>query len=218
LISAFIDGQAAEMEFIRSQLSSAEISSLLVKREEARISRELAKYLHGTIQSRLMASAMEVERAGRSGDKSAIDREIAKAYKTLTLPDESYFSAPEETLEEELKKVAAKWNHLLKIRISLSKNLPELESNISQDIGNVVNEALANSFRHGEATSVSITITKIKNDVLIQISDNGVGISKGKPGLGTDAFTALAGSAWKLTKSKNGSGTLLTLRLENVFS
>ena len=217
LISAFIDGQTAELEFIKSQLSSAEISSLLVKREEARISRELAKYLHGTIQSRLMASAMEVERAGRSGNKSAINREIAKAYKTLTLPDESYFSAPEESLAEELKKVTAKWNHLLKIKISLAKNIPELDSTIIQDLGNAVNEALANSFRHGEATLVTISIAKIKNDVLLQVTDNGIGLTKGKPGLGTDTFTSLAGTSWNLTKAAKGSGAVLTLRLENIL-
>lgn len=217
LVSAFIDGQTAEIEFIKSQLSTAEISTLLVKREEARVSRELAKYLHGTIQSRLMASAMEVERAGRSGDKAAIKREIAKAYKTLTLPDESYFAAPEKTLAEELRKVTAKWNNLLKVKISLSKKLSGLDENISQDIGNVVNEALANSFRHGEATSAEVSITSEGPDLIVQITDNGNGPGKGRPGLGTDTFSSFAGISWNLEALPKKAGTRLTLRVQEVL-
>lgn len=217
LTSAFMDGQTAEMEFIKSQLSSTEVSALLVKREEARVSRELAKYLHGTIQSRLMASAMEVERAGRSGNKKAVQREVEKAYKSLTLPNEAYFAAPEESLRDELNSVTAKWNNLLKIKISIKKNVPDLNQNLIQEIGSAVNEALANSFRHGEATEVSISISAEINDLCIQIIDNGNGPTKGKSGLGVDTFKALAGISWKLATAPKGSGALLDLRLKGVL-
>ena len=218
LISAFIDGQKAELEFIKSQLTSTEVSAILVKREEARVSRELAKYLHGTIQSRLMASAIEVERAGRSGDTKAIKREISKAYKTLKLPDEAYFSAPEENLADELKKVSAKWNDLMVIKISISKGASKLSGIFSQDIGNVINEALANAFRHGEATQVAVKITQSGKNVLVNVSDNGSGPAKGKPGLGSETFTSLAGTSWKLTKLPNNSGTELNLTIKDVFT
>lgn len=217
LISAFIDGQKAELEFIRTQLSSAEISALLIKREEARVSRELAKYLHGTIQSRLMAAAMEVERAGRSGDKKAIKREVAKAYKWLQLPDEAYFSTPEQNLADELKKVAAKWNNLLAIKVTLAKNLPLLNINIVQDIGNIANEAIANSFRHGQATKVLIEIVKNAGDLLVRVTDDGSGPTKGKPGLGSETFSLLAGSSWKLSASSNGLGSILELHIKDVL-
>ncbi len=217
LVSAFIDGQRAEIDFIQNQLSQTEISSLLIKREEARISRELAKYLHGTIQSRLMASAMEVERAGRSGDKKAVAREIEKAYKTLKLPDEDYFSTPEKNLTDELRKVSAKWDKLLKIRFATSKDLSQIDENLSQDIGNVINEAIANSFRHGAASKVDVKIKSEGKDIVIEVVDDGSGLGKGKPGLGTDTFSSLAGVSWKLTPLPKNSGTLLFLRVKNVL-
>lgn len=217
LTSAFMDGQTAEMEFIKGQLSSTEVSALLVKREEARISRELAKYLHGTIQSRLMASAMQVERAGRSGNKKAVKREVQKAYESLTLPNEAYFAAPEESLRDELNKVTAKWSNLLKVKISIQKNLPNLDQNFIQDIGSAVNEALANSFRHGEATAVTISISIENSDLCIKIVDNGGGSTRGKSGLGTDTFKALAGNSWKLSSPPNGAGAVLELKVTGVL-
>ena len=143
--------------------------------------------------------------------------DIAKAYKSLTLPDESYFSAPEESLRDELDKVISKWNHLLKIKVILPKNFPDLDEFISQDIGNVVNEALANSFRHGEATNVTITFSAEKRDVVLKISDNGVGPNKGKAGLGSETFAALAGNSWSLAKSAKGKGASLTMKIHNVI-
>ena len=35
--------------------------------------REMARYLHGTIQSKLMAAAMAVEMAGRKSDKFQLE-------------------------------------------------------------------------------------------------------------------------------------------------
>lgn len=220
LVSAFINGQRAEMNFIKSNLSSAEVEALLLKREEARLSRELAKYLHGTIQSRLMASAMGVERAGRSGDKKALQREVAIAYKNLKLPDEKYFDEPEESLNEEMKKVLSKWDNLLVIKVKIDKDSKGLRGPISQDIGGAINEALANSFRHGHATSVQIKIVRDSSDIQIEISDDGIGPIKGKPGLGSESFKFLAASNWTLKELESNlgeTGAVLRLTIEDVF-
>lgn len=220
LVSAFINGQRAEMNFIKSNLSSTEIEALLLKREEARLSREMAKYLHGTIQSRLMASAMGLERAGRSGDKKALKREIANAYKNLKLPDEKYFDEPEESLNDEVKKVLAKWNNLLEIKVNIDKDSKLLDGPISQDIGSAINEALANSFRHGNASKVKIDINRSGSGIEIVISDNGVGPIKGKPGLGSESFKFLAASNWTLEEGKNRArqtGAVLRLKIKEVF-
>lgn len=216
MITAFINGQQAEMEFIQDQLSNSEIEALLIQREEARIRRELAKYLHGTIQSRLMASAVNVERAGKSGDKKKLNEEVKKAYKNLTLPDDAYFSTPEESLQEEVRKVVAKWKNLINVKVKIDPKIPALATNLSQDIGSAINEALANSFRHGEATAVALTITFSKSELLVTLVDNGEGPVKGKPGLGSEAFAAISGSSWQLLKNEKGKGATLLLRIKQL--
>ena len=208
---AFLYGGHAEIEFLERRISEEQLETMLLRREEARISRELAKYLHGTIQSRLMASAIGVESAGRRGDKKALQREVKQAYKNLKVPSASYFSNPETTINEEIKKVVAKWKDLMDIKTSIAKTIPALPDNLVQDIGNAVNEALSNAFRHGSAQKVSIKISYKAKYLEIEVVDDGVGPTKGKGGLGAEWFDALAGKNWSLNPNPKGGSILYLL-------
>ena len=212
-VSSFFYGQSAESEFLEKQISKEKLEMLILKREEERLSRELAKYLHGTIQSRLMASAMALERAGRKGDKKALERELEEAYKSLRVPSADYFSAPEETFKDEVSKVVSKWNDLMKVKVKIGTNIPNIPSHKSQEIGNVINEGLSNSFRHGNASKVEVSVTSKLGQIHVVVKDDGSGIDGGKPGLGTDWFKAIAGNAWSLTSNHDGPGTTLELKI-----
>jgi signal transduction histidine kinase len=214
LISAFMYGQRAESAFLERQISKEQLETMILKREEERLSRELAKYLHGTIQSRLMASAMALEKAGRKGDKKALERELAEAYKSLRVPSAAYFSAPEATFKEEIHKVISKWADLMKVKLKIAPSIPEIPAHKSQEIGNVINEGLSNSFRHGSATQVLISITGTSEHIFIEVTDNGTGLAAGKPGLGTEWFKAIAGNAWILKSAKDSQGTILELSVK----
>lgn len=210
-VSAFMYGQRAESDFLERQISKEQLETMILKREEERLSRELAKYLHGTIQSRLMASAMALEKAGRKGDKKALERELAEAYKSLRVPSAEYFSAPEATFRDEINKVVSKWSDLMKVKVKIATAIKDLPAHKAQEIGNVVNEGLSNSFRHGNATHVDISITGTSSELFIEISDDGTGLSSGKPGLGTEWFKAIAGNSWVLKSNQGRPGTTLEL-------
>tara|TARA_B110000503_G_scaffold140970_1_gene233197 strand:- start:852 stop:2594 length:1743 start_codon:yes stop_codon:yes gene_type:complete len=211
--SSFLYGQSAESEFLEKQVSKEKLEMLILKREEERLSRELAKYLHGTIQSRLMASAMALERAGRKGDKKALERELEEAYKSLRVPSAEYFNAHEETFKDEITKVVSKWNDLMKVKVKISSSFPEIPGHKAQEIGNVINEGLSNSFRHGNASKVDISVTHKSDRIFVVVKDDGDGMNGSKPGLGTDWFRAIAGSAWSLTSNEDGPGTTLELKI-----
>ena len=205
---AFLRGGHAEIEFLERRISEEQLETMLLRREEARISRELAKYLHGTIQSRLMASAIGLESAGRRGDVKALQKEAKSAYKNLKLPSESYFSAPENDLREEIDKVIAKWDNLIDIKLTIPKNYPDLAPDLIQDFGNVINEGLSNAFRHGLADQAKIKISFKSGLLFLEIEDNGSGPTEGKGGLGSEWFNAIAGSNWSLNRNAKSGATL----------
>jgi two-component sensor histidine kinase len=214
-ISSFLYGQHAESTFLERQLSKEQLEAMLLKREEDRLSRELAKYLHGTIQSRLMASAMALEKAGRKGDKRALEKELAQAYESLRVPSASYFAAPEDSFKAEISKVNSKWNNLLNIKVKIDKTIGDLEPAKSQEIGNAINEGLSNAFRHGGATNVKLDIQKVKSGISIEMIDDGQGPLGGKGGLGTEWFNAIAGRSWSLKKVNAKGGAVLELFISN---
>ena len=214
-VSSFLYGQHAESTFLERQLSKEQLEAMLLKREEDRLSRELAKYLHGTIQSRLMASAMALEKAGRKGDKRALEKELAQAYESLRVPSASYFAAPEESFKAEISKVISKWNNLLNIKVKIDKTIGDLEPAKSQEIGNAINEGLSNAFRHGGATNVKFDIQKVKSGISIEMIDDGQGPLGGKGGLGTEWFNAISGRSWSLKKVNAKGGAVLELFISN---
>ena len=214
-VSSFFYGQHAESKFLERQLSKEQLEAMLLKREEDRLSRELAKYLHGTIQSRLMASAMALEKAGRKGDKRALEKELAQAYESLRVPSASYFAAPEESFKAEINKVISKWNDLLNIKVKIDKSIGDLAPAKSQEIGNAINEGLSNAFRHGGATTVKLNIAKAKSGISVEMIDDGQGPLGGKGGLGTEWFNAISGRSWSLSKANTKGGAVLQLFIPN---
>lgn len=83
----------------------------------------------------------------------------------------------------------------------------------AQEIGNVINEGLSNSFRHGNASKVNTSVTHKSDQIFVIVKDNGDGMDGGKPGLGTDWFRAIAGNAWSLTNNEDGPGTTLEFKI-----
>ena len=213
LINTFVYGQHAEAEFLERQLSKEQLQAMLLKREEERLSRELAKYLHGTIQSRLMASAMAIEKAGRKGDKTALKRELAQAYESLKVPSASYFAAPADSFKEEISQAVDKWNNLMTIKTNIDRGIKDIDPTRAQEIGNAINEGLSNAFRHGGATNVRLSVKKQPNRIQVQIVDDGEGPKRGKGGLGTEWFNAIAGKSWSLKPNSSGKGSVLELNI-----
>ena len=214
-VSSFFYGLHAESKFLERQLSKEQLEAMLLKREEDRLSRELAKYLHGTIQSRLMASAMALEKAGRKGDKRALEKELAQAYESLRVPSASYFAAPEDTFKAEINKVISKWKDLLNIKVKIDKTIGDLEPSKSQEIGNAINEGISNSFRHGHASNLKLNVEKVRSGIRVEMVDDGDGPMGGKGGLGTEWFNAISGRSWSLKQVNVRGGAVLELFISN---
>ncbi|MFM8921557.1 MAG: ATP-binding protein [Candidatus Nanopelagicaceae bacterium] len=92
--------------------------------------------------------------------------------------------------------------------MKLPTAVPQISSELIQDLGNVINEGLSNSFRHGTADKAEIRIDIKSGKILVLVSDNGSGPTKGKAGLGSEWFNTIAGSNWTLTRNSKGGADL----------
>ena len=202
--------QIYQIRTLKGLIAKKRIELISNGRELDRLGREMARYLHGTIQSKLMAAAMAVEIAGRKNDKKQLDLEVEKALNTLQMPTQEYFDARIAHLNEGLEDLSQKWDGIIKLSYKISDKdvFSNAETNTIIDIAN---EAILNSYRHGQATSVALQIKRLSsNAIQMKVTDNGIGVQSMKPGLGSQYFNSLTRN-WSLDNQRNSKGAVLTI-------
>ena len=177
--------------------------------EIAAVSRQWAQYIHGNLQSRLLAAAAVLERSSEEIDIGLKELAIAEATKIMS----GDFEAPEfanRSLTEEVYFQVERWKDLIEIEINclIAKDPDWLPTD---QFGALVEEAITNAFRHGHATKVVISIHQ-ENDWELEcnITDNGIGGASNHPaGLGSSIFDSVARGNWSLRPGPDGVGTCL---------
>jgi hypothetical protein len=217
-LSAFLSKQEEIYVSLNSFISQTEVEAYAQIQESRKISREIAKYLHGTIQSQLMGSAFAIEKAGRAGDALQLEKEIKKAYENLLASPQKYFKTNFQSLSDSIINVTENWNELMDVHVRNLLSNDSVSNFDTERIHSVLDDALSNSFRHGLSTQVIIEISKIdETKIQIFVSDNGKGMQKESNGLGAQGFTAIAGKNWKWV-TNSGGGVDLVLAFPSTLA
>ena len=181
----------------------------LASDEIAAVSRQWAQYIHGNLQSRLLAAAAILERSSDEIDIGLKELATAEATKIMSGDFEALGFA-NRSLTEEVYFQVERWKDLIDIEINclIAKDPDWLPTD---QFGALVEEAVTNAFRHGHATKVVISI-HLKNDGWLEcnFTDNGIGGASNHPsGLGSSIFDSVARGNWSLRPGPDGVGTCL---------
>ena len=215
IFGSYINSQDYEFRLLKSLVNSHEIALLTSEKETNTYSRKMAKHLHGAIQSRLMASALAVEIAGRNGDLISLNSEIERAIKTLEFKDFNIEIQQAHTFSQVFSHIDSLWGDLIEIEFAPIGVLPPQNSATLSVLSELLSEATSNAYRHGSATWLRIEIhCDAPHTLSVSIIDNGVGVKEVSSGLGSDLLTVACGSQWKLANRENQSGAILTFTLE----
>lgn len=177
--------------------------------EIAAVSRQWAQYIHGNLQSRLLAAAAILEKTVEGIDIHLKEAAVVEATRIMS----GDFDAPElsnRSLLDEVNFQVSHWRDLIEIEIdySLEKDPAWISAS---EFGAVVEQAIANAFRHGSATKVSISI-HLDGDGWLEcnFTDNGIGGASNQPaGLGSSIFDVFAKGNWSFRPGPDGIGTCL---------
>lgn len=217
-IRAILERQNHDLVRITNLIDQTKLKNLAAAQENLRISREIAKYLHANIQSRIMASALAIEQAGKSGDNERLIREIKSAEKLLVIPSADYFRIFDGPPSTEIKNSLDKWDSLLQLEVENYLSDSDVSPQGLQDLLDSLDEAITNAYRHGRATKVKIEICmNQERKILLKVEDNGVGNLSGKPGLGFETYKRISGNNWTLRNIQEAEGILLQITIPNVF-
>jgi len=200
--------QETIIERLHATVDATETEAQARNRELVRASRTLARYVHGTLQSRLLASALAIEQAERAGDPAGFDRALEQAREALLLPE--VLPSPATELATAIDQVTALWQGIAKITVDITQPISPLPSSRITDICLLVEEGVANAMRHGSAQAVAITLAPREDgNIALTIVDDGVGPAGGSPGLGSSIFNQASTMPWTLTPRTSGSGSVL---------
>lgn len=211
-VAAAVRGNRAAGARLEDVVSAREVEAYVAALELARVSRDLAQHLHGTVQAHLLTAAFAMEQAASDGDAEAFSRVVAEARGALDA--DALEAGPRGDIRDELDHRVALWQGFLDLSVEVDPALRGLPPDACADIGRIVEGAVGNAHKHGDATSARVVVGMgPPGFVDVMVRDDGTGPRPGEPGLGSAFLDFVAPGAWALEPNEGDHGATLRVRL-----
>lgn len=197
-------GQRVEIE-LGKVLSQQSQSDLAWTQQRMLRDRQLAQFLHGHLQSKLVTTALRLEQEGR---EQPLEQDLEFIEQVLEETLAQFRNQDLSDLSDVAVKLEQNWAGLIQLGFDLTDR--KVPSHLLTVISEVFNEGISNSVRHGFASTVAISLKEDGGKFVITLQDNGTGPRSGSRGLGSHYFDSVSES-WSLEPS--GEGALLRVVL-----
>jgi signal transduction histidine kinase len=220
---------------LRDQLTRLEHSQRLAVEAEERTRREIAEFLHGRVQTRLLLAWNQLSDYPDSPDetsRAALVKSVCDDLERIRETDvrqASHVLHPSVIrmgLVSACRSLASRIAEVLTVQIEVSPGFTDLDvigkSKLPADVRliayRVIEEAIGNTLRHAKASHVKLNFSRVEQDTFeVIIQDDGIGFDPSLPhaGLGfasIDARVHAVRGVWDI-HSHIGGPTALTVRL-----
>lgn len=205
-VSSFIAAIIANHNMNRAELSDLLHSGAA---NSALENRELANFLHGSVQNRLLAIALMIET--NQGENPKILEELDRIEKVLFdgfINNSQQVKQPLVTALENLRNI---WLGFVDLKFEY-RGSEKFSDNLNETLVQLINEAITNSVRHGLAKNIQVQITQSRPVCRVVVTDDGIGPKLGEGGIGSALFDSVADRGWSLGPGPLG-GTVLKLEI-----
>ena len=189
------------------------VGAIARSKQTAEVAREMSRVLHGAVQTRLVACAMMIDNSSKSGDEVTLNLAMLEALSILQAP--LPISESEITLGAEVERKLSLWHGLCAFELQIDPRLVDVTNPEPREVGRIIEEGISNSIRHGGASKIAVSVMSgADGSVVIQIDDNGSGISKtsqNKPGIGSAIFASATRGSWSLSSLEKGARLLAVI-------
>lgn len=181
------------------------------------LSHRWAIFIHGKILTRLAATALKLETAANAGDSQTFNRTVDSLVDLLKNPD-AEFEQDSMDLKSEVSSRLDPWIGLLDVKLHIDSELESIRNPRVRDLGEVIEELVSNSMRHGKAQKIDLQVMKVGDqDIEIVAIDNATIVpreSDRRYGLGTRIFNLASDGRWSLTRVGSTTEFKLTMTME----
>jgi signal transduction histidine kinase len=198
-------------EFISELIESNSLDQLLIQKETSQVRQDIARYLHGNLQTRVMALGLSLQ-VTEVKDQKNMDSALTIARSLLDSPFSELITTEERSLSDEVSYNISRWDGLLKVDSHIEIPDSALSPIHIRAVGAAIEEALANALRHGLAKEIGISIYEDGIGLTLTIQDDGIGPRNTPPGLGSRLFDTVATRGWSLKYRPDDLGSILELK------
>jgi signal transduction histidine kinase len=209
--------KSQELSLFDQSISDSRLQVVQQNHEISELMSRASKLLHGPVQSQLVACAMFLDSTDKNTPIGEIRNSLERARAAIddhvvALADVTNFDG-NSTLGEEVTKKVALWQGIMSVEVDLMPDVSILENPLAVHIAQIVEEALANASRHGNATSVGISLKRHDDSIVLVVNDNGSLIPVRKQGLGMAMVSQLSNGNYSLKASDSGTQLTVTLAI-----
>lgn len=177
-------------------------------------SHEWALFIHGKILTRLAATSLKLGAAASNDDRETFNETVRNLQSLLANPDLG-FDEESVDLQGEVASRLDPWRGLLGVTLLIDDEIASIRNSRVRDIGQVIEELISNSIRHGRAEKIDLKIMRAGNGHIEITAVDDAKIppaeSISKSGLGTRIFNLASDGRWSIARM--GSSTVFNLRM-----
>ena len=181
------------------------------------LSHQWAVFIHGKILTRLAATSLKLDAASKEGDLKTYQVTADSLISLLSFPD-AEFKQEITDLKTELATRLDPWKGILDIELHIDQDLNSIKNSRIRDVGDVIEELISNSVRHGKAKKMELRLihSNPKELTVIALDDATTSPpeSMKRAGLGTRIFNLVSDSRWSITRVGLFTEFKLTMALD----
>jgi hypothetical protein len=203
-------------EIYASPALKGEITRIVHDEFEQSMSHQWATYIHGKILTRLAATSLKLQQAVSNNDVDSFELCLKNLRGILENPT-SEFGIVSLPLNEEIASRLDPWEGLIAIEVDIDLELTTISNERVRDLGEVIEEVISNSVRHGGSQNIAIRITRDAHpDIYVNIEDDAVNplpVGQSRIGLGTKILNLVTDGRWSISHIDGKTTVDLTMSL-----
>jgi signal transduction histidine kinase len=190
------------LDLLRDQVERGNVARYAESFTELQEKIDFASYLHGEVQSELIATSLSLQKASDAGDVDGATQALERAAALLRRDHstQDFFKRVEPAAK--MASIAESWRGIAEINYSLPDK--EVVSDLACNVAvQACEEIIANAVRHGGANEIDIDF-KVETDLLrVSVKDNGKLNPTSARGLGSSLLDRLTLN-WTRENSETG--------------
>lgn len=201
------DFAGAVVSGLQEASREAEVDRRVLGEATARLQREVAQHVHGTVQPGLIAASLAIDEAVARGDHAALMQALAGARTALDADFTPQPSTAGMSMNEVADALRARWAGLVTVRYDGA--LPPLAPEGTEAFMEIVQECLNNAYIHGGAAHAVVSVAaEADGTTVMRICDDGSGPGAGAPGLGSAIMTNATHGRWSIGPADGGGSVV----------